>query len=134
MKWLAYTSNESTMLQVYVQPFNPESDEKVSGKWQISIGGGAQPSWRGDGKELYFMAPDRKLMAVDILATGTTFDRGMPHALFESRADVVPTNPVAHGYVPSPDGKRFLILVRPGATTESPPLTVVVNWLSAVMK
>jgi hypothetical protein len=84
MKWLAYTSNESTTLQVYVQPFNPDSDEQLSGKWQISISGGTQPSWRGDGKELYFMASDRKLMAGDILATRTTFDKGMPHALFES--------------------------------------------------
>ena len=134
MKWLAYVSTESNKLEVYVQPFGPGWETPAAGKWQISIGGGAQPSWRGDGKELYYMAPDRRLMAVDIRSTPTTFDRGTPHPLFESRSDVQPTNPTNYGYAPSPDGKRFLILTRPGASADSPPLTVVVNWVAAAKK
>ncbi len=134
MKWLAYVSSELNRLEVYVQPFGPGWDKPVAGKWQISIGGGAQPSWSGDGKELYFMAPDRKLMAVDIRETATTFDKGTPQPLFESRSVVQPTNPSNYGYAPNTDGKRFLILTRPGPSGDSPPLTVVVNWLAAAKK
>lgn len=134
MKWLAYVSSELNRLEVYVRPFGPGWDKPADGKWQISIGGGAQPSWRGDGKELYYMAPDRKLMAVDIPATTTTFVSRTPHPLFESRSVVQPTNPSNYGYAPNPDGKRFLILTRPGPSGDSPPLTVVVNWLAAAKK
>jgi len=80
------------------------------------------------------MAPDRKLMAVEVRTTSTTFDRRAPQALFESRSDVVPLNPNIWGYVPSADGKRFLIGVAPGAIEQAPPLTVVVNWLAGVRK
>jgi hypothetical protein len=83
---------------------------------------------------MYYMAPDRKLMAVDIRATAATFEFGSPRPLFESRSDVLPTNPNAYGYAPSPDGKKFLLLVRPDASGEPPPLSVVVNWLNAVRK
>jgi Tol biopolymer transport system component len=133
-RWLAYTSNESGGYAVYVQPFGPGFEKPITGKWQISTAGGTQPRWRGDGKELYYVAPDRKLMAVEIRSTATTFDRGTPQTLFESRSDVVPLNPNVWGYMPSPDGKRFLIQTAPGAAGEAPPLTVVVNWLAAVKK
>ena len=81
-RWIAYTSRESGNPQVYVQPFAPGWDKPMTGKWQISTGGGWQPRWRGDGKELFYTAADRRLMAVDVKTTAQTFDRGTPQALF----------------------------------------------------
>jgi hypothetical protein len=106
----------------------------VTGKWQVSTAGGTKPRWRGDGKELFYMAPDGKLMAVEVKATAATFDRATPQALFESRSDVPAGSGNVWGYVPSADGKRFLISTAPGAAAELPPLTVVVNWLTGVKK
>ncbi|HEY3026455.1 MAG TPA: protein kinase [Pyrinomonadaceae bacterium] len=59
-KWVAYASNESGTFQIYVRPFPPSS-----GQWMVSTNGGNQPRWRRDGKELFYLAPDRKLMVVD---------------------------------------------------------------------
>ena len=134
-RWLAYSSNESGNLQVYVQPFAPGWDKPMTGKWQISTTGGVQPRWRGDGKELFYAALDRKLMAVEVRATAQGFDRGTPQALFELRATVGGGNAdLATSYAPSADGKRFLMTVAQGALGETPPLTVVVNWLAGVKK
>ena len=127
-RWLAYTSNETRRLEVYVRPLS-----ESAGKWQISTAGGVQPRWRGDSKELYYIAPDRKLMAVEIKATAQSFDRGTPQVLFESREDI-PSVAASWGYMPRADGKQFLMSVAPGAASEAPPLTVVVNWLAAVKK
>ena len=68
-RWLAYASDESGRAEVYVQAFFPGNRAKA-GKWQISTAGGSQPRWRGDGKELFYVAPDRKLMATEVKSTG----------------------------------------------------------------
>jgi hypothetical protein len=78
------------------------------------------------------MAPDRKLMAVEVKATAQSFDHGTPQALFESRAES--TSAANWSYMPSADGKRFLIATPASGRTEAPPLTVVVNWLAGVKK
>ena len=132
-RWLAYTSNESGgRFEVLVQPFAPGFDKPVKGKWQISTVGGMQPRWRPDGKELFYVTTDRKLMAADIKETAQSFDHGTPHVLFDWRGDA--TSVTNFGYAVSPDGKRFLIAAAPGALAQAPPLTVVVNWLGAVKK
>jgi Tol biopolymer transport system component len=131
-RWLAYASNESGTFQVYVPPFAPGWDKPVTGKWQISTSGGLQPRWRGDGKELFYSAADRKLMAVDIKAGAQTFDRGTPQALFESRSSATGAN--TFSYAVTSDGKRFLMPVAAGTPGEAPPLTVVVNWLASVKR
>jgi hypothetical protein len=95
--------------------------------------GRPQPRWRGDGKELYYMAPDGKLMAVEVRGSSESFEHGTPQALFASRADA-PTGAISWSYVPSPDGTRFLIRTAAGAAAESPMLTVVVNWRVAANK
>ncbi len=133
-RWLAYTSNESGGSQVVVVPFAPGWEKPMIGKWQISLAGGTQPRWRGDSKELFYMAPDRKLMAVEVKAAAQSFDRSTPQALFESRSSLGPTAANNLGYVPSADGQRFLIGVAPGGAAVAPPLTVVVNWLAGVKK
>jgi serine/threonine protein kinase len=132
-RWLAYTTNASGLFQVMVQPFAPAFEKPIAAKWQISTSGGAQPRWRADGKELYYMAPGGELMAVEVKATPESFEHSTPEALFRSRADA-PTGAVSWSYVPSPDGKRFLIRTPAGTAAESPVLTVVVNWPSAAKR
>ena len=70
-----------------------------------------------------------KLMVVEIKATEQSFDHSTPQRLFESRA-AQPSALFVWSYVPSPDGKHFLVAVQAGATAEAPPITVVVNWLT----
>jgi Tol biopolymer transport system component len=132
-RWLAYTSSESARLEVYVVPFAAGTGKSAVGKWQVSTAGGGQPRWRGDGKELFYIALDRKLMAVDVKAAATTFDRGTPHPLFESPSDTPSIALYIWGYVPAPDGRRFLIDSAPGGSNASL-LTVVVNWQAALKK
>jgi len=118
-KWIAYCSSESGRPEIYVRPF-----PGPGGKWQISAEGGMFPTWRRDGKELFFLALDGTMMAVDITA-GTAIQTGMPRALF--RGD--PPEPQINGpcYAVSADGQRFLIRkLLPGLTV--PPTTVVLNW------
>jgi Tol biopolymer transport system component len=132
-RWLAYTSVESGRPEVYVVPFAPGSDKSATGKRQVSTAGGTQPRWRGDGLELFYMAPNQRLMAVEVKA-GPSFQHGTPQGLFTSRSDVPGTSSTQSGYAPSPDGRRFLIVTAAGEQGEQPPLTVVVNWLAAAKK
>jgi serine/threonine protein kinase len=128
--WMAYTSDESGRREVYVRPF-PLSE----GIWPISTAGGEQPRWRGDGKELFFVGADGKLMAV---AVGTavagpqpSFDYGPPVPLFE--AGVVATNTHVFEYHVTRDGMRFLVDTKVNLAG-SPPVTVVVNWQAGLKK
>ena len=86
-RWLAYTSNESGNWDIYVQPF-PALDRK----WRISPDGGSSPRWRRDGKELFYVGADQKLMAVSVTAE-SSFTAGTPSALFQLR--MIPLLPVA---------------------------------------
>jgi hypothetical protein len=100
-KWMVYVSNESNMPEIYVAPFpNPTS------KWRISTSGGVQPRWRADGKEIFYIAPDRTLMAVPV--PGTPDRAGVPVPLFKTQA-LLYYGGLRNDYVPSSDGKRFLI-------------------------
>jgi Tol biopolymer transport system component len=116
-KWIAYVSDQSGIPQVYVQAFPTQT-----GTWPISIAGGIQPRWRRDGNELFYLAPDRKLMAVAVKTTAT-FEAESPRPLFETTLDA---SQLRQTYAVSNDGKRFLL----NAMIESsvPPLTVVQNW------
>ena len=121
-RFLAYQSNESGRVEVYVQEF-PEAHSK----WQVSPDGGREPFWRGDGRELYYRAADAKLMAVAI-EKGATFTAGTPQPLFQTR--FAATN--ARGlYRPAPDGQRFLVLAPLGRESIAP-ATVILNWTSAI--
>lgn len=79
-KWVAYSSNESGTLQVYVRPFPP-----AAGQWMVSTKGGSQPRWSGTGKELFYVGPDRKLMVVEVIEDGSNFTAGSPKPLLETR-------------------------------------------------
>jgi Tol biopolymer transport system component len=119
-RYVAFETNESGSFQIVVQPF-----PVISAKWQVSIGGGIQPRWRADGKELYFIAPDGKLMAAPITSAGATFSAGTPVALFQAAA-VLGAGANKQQYAVSGDG-RFLInqLVESSATA---PITLILNW------
>ena len=93
------------------------------GRVQISNHGGAQPRWRADGKELYYIAMDRKLMAVSIDVANGTLKAGVPHALFQTR--IIAPRIVLIQYAVSADGKHFLINSLPASGTA--PITVLVN-------
>lgn len=126
-RWVAYISNESGSFQVYVQSF-PSS----GGKWQVSTGGGAQPQWRRDGKELFYLAPDRKLMAVEVNGTGPTFVPGVPKPLFDAHvSNVFPGN--GHYYTVTGDGQRFLVNTLVGDSAPVP-FTIVMNWTSGLKR
>ena len=126
-KWVAYASNESGKWQIYVTSF-PEAQ----GKWQVSTGGGEQPRWRGDGKELFYLSSDGKMMAAPV-KTGTNFENSTPVALFQSS----PRQPVLaydlFVYDVSRDGQRFLIntQVKQG---ETQPMSLVLNWAARLNK
>ena len=118
--FIAYSSDESGRYEVYVQTF-PVS----GGKWLISRDGGAQPHWRADGKEIFFIAPDRKMMAADVKLEGLTFEGSVPKALFQTQLISYP-NP-RNSYEVSADGQRFVIIT-PLQENTSTPITVVANW------
>jgi eukaryotic-like serine/threonine-protein kinase len=123
--YLAYVSDESGRPEVYVQTF-PDA----RGKWQVSTIGGTDPAWRADGKELFYLSPDQKMMAVPILTAGE-LEVGNPVVLFETRV-VIPESSFRH-YAVTRDGQRFLILAPVGE--EAPASTaVVVNWSAAIEK
>jgi Tol biopolymer transport system component len=122
-KWIAYVSDQGGSFDVYVRPF-PAGDRE----WRISVGGGEEPQWRRDGKELFYMAPGRKLMAVDI-ETGSSFAAGVPKMLFETRMRA--TSSHGEHYAVAGNGQRFLIDEVAGTAA---PITVVLNWTAALKR
>ena len=126
-RFVAYTSNESGRDEVYVQTF-----PKVTGKWQISTGGGDQSYWRADGRELFYLRPDRTLMAVDVKA-GAGFEAGLPVALFPTRTQTVAIGSSRAHYAAAEDGQRFLINSIVDRANLAP-IQVVLNWSAALKK
>jgi Tol biopolymer transport system component/predicted Ser/Thr protein kinase len=133
-RWIAYVSDESgpAHYQIYVQSF-----PAGAGKFLVSTGaGGKQPRWRRDGKELFYISADLKLMAVDV-KTAPTFEAGTPKALFDPR--ILGRRNFGfprYDYDVAADGKRFLVnSVSTTPESSAPePITVVVNWLAALKR
>jgi serine/threonine protein kinase/Tol biopolymer transport system component len=128
VRWVAYVSDESGMDEVYVSSF-----PAAGGKVRVSTRGGVQPRWRGDGKELFYLSSDRKLIAVPV-KDGSVPDGGVATALFD--VHFVPRGsrePWAfYQYDVTGDGQRFLINVPPERATI--PITVVLNWTAGLKK
>ena len=120
--WVAYTSNDSGLSEIYVIPFPPSAGV---GKWLVSRGGGVQPRWRRDGRELFNISPDSKMMAVEV-STQAAFQSGTPQPLFQT--DIVDTGirtgPISWDL--APNGSRFLIISDPPGDVSS--LTAALNW------
>jgi len=124
-KWIAYESDESGHDEVYVESF-----PNRGAKWQVSSNGGDYIRWRRDGKEIFYVAPDKKLMSVSVHAQAASLSFGAPSALFS--IDVLPTEegiPV-YTYDAMPDGEKFLKLTPAGQ--QDPSMTIMTNWLAAI--
>jgi Tol biopolymer transport system component/DNA-binding winged helix-turn-helix (wHTH) protein len=115
-RWVAYTSNQSGLSEVYVQSFPPSE-----GKWQISVDGGMEPSWRKDGKELYYVSGD-KLIAMDVRTDTPVFQPGLAQPLFAVHLEATTRR---SRYEAAANGHHFLV----NLPVESPsPLSVAINW------
>jgi Tol biopolymer transport system component len=120
-KWIAYQSNESGRFEIYVQPFGA-----TGSKLQVSTNGGAQVRWRRDGKELFYVALDGRLMTVPIkLSTPQAAEAGTPVPLFVTHIGGAVQSPLKHQYIVSPDGQRFLMST---VSEEATPITMILNW------
>jgi len=121
-KWIAYTSNESGRVEVYIRGFMP-----AGGKWRVSSDGGHSPVWRSDGKELFFISSDSKVMSVAV-RPGASFDGAAATPLFQVPGDMLDLTVVTQ-YDVSPDGQSFLMNL--DTPTEGQRLiTLVTNWSS----
>jgi eukaryotic-like serine/threonine-protein kinase len=114
--WVAYETTQSGRPEILVQPF----PDATAGAVQVSVQGGSTPRWSADGRELYFMADDGTLMAVEAKATGTRFEAGVPRALFRSSA----LNWFGFFQFEVDRAGRFLMIV----ANQAPPIRLLLNW------
>jgi serine/threonine protein kinase len=126
-QWVAYVSNDSGRNEISVSRF-PSGE----GKWRLSTAGGVEPRWRGDGKEVFFVALDQSLMAVPVM-TGPTVQAGVPVRLFQTgMRGTLMSSYVRNQYVSTADGQRFLIDHLPRGRAPSSSITVMVNWVATL--
>lgn len=113
--------------EVYVTSF-PEA----KGKWQVSNGGGEQPRWRGDSKEIFYVSGDAKIMAVPVKA-GTGFDPGVPVALFQTNPKETLATSEHFIYDVDPSGQRMLVNTQ-AKNADVQPMSVILNWDAGLKK
>ncbi len=124
-KWVAYCSNESGRFEVYIRPF-----PGPGGKWQVSTEGGCYPHWRRDGRELFYLASDNKLMSAEVKANGSSLEVGAVRPLFETRPYYGQLS--ANLYDVTADGQRFIVAYE--AQQSNAAITLVVNWPADLRK
>ena len=128
--WLAYQSNESNQDEIYVRPF-PSGD----GRWPISNGGGTQPLWARNGRELFYRHGNT-LLSVPVETTAT-FSAGTPTTVFEGSYFSPPVGLAGRTYDVSPDGQRFLMIKdAPAGDPNVAPasIDVVLNWFEELKR
>jgi dipeptidyl aminopeptidase/acylaminoacyl peptidase len=132
-KWLAYASNESGRFEVYVRSFSGTADQSAAGpragKWQVSTRGGAQPQWRKDGKELYYIDATKVMTAVPVRG-GATFEFGTARPLFEVAVD---NFDAPNRYVVAENGQKFLVNVPVGESVSNP-VNITINWTAELVR
>ena len=126
-RWVAYASSETGSMEIYVTPF-PSAETK----WQVSTRGGEEPRWRRDGKELFYVSPDGKMMSVPV-KTGDSFEAGSPVMLFQTERRKPVAAQDVFSYDVSAEGKRFLVITRVDEANAQPP-SVFLNWASQMQK
>jgi len=119
-RWIAYQSNESGQFEVYVAPFPGPGR-----KWQVSLAGGFDPRWRGDGREIFYLSPNGKMMAVETDYGADDFRIGAAQALFDLSRSA--------DYDVTRDGQRFIVTAELEGP-EAPPLSLVHNWTAELKK
>jgi eukaryotic-like serine/threonine-protein kinase len=124
-KWVAYVSSQSGQFEVYISPFL-----QGSGLWQVSSGGGEMPEWEPDGKELFYVSPDHKIMSAEISEHGSAIAIGKATALFT--VDLAGT-PGGRTYAVGPRGQKFLAITSVEGTGPEG-VTLVVNWPALVKR
>ena len=130
-EYLAFSTNETGLYEIYVQRFQGADSPKLAGeRRRVSRNGGNFPRWRRDGKELFFLSPDRQIITVPV-KPGAEIELGTPIALFRLPSSFRSLQPETVGYEVSPDGQRFLVPIRKGVGA---PLQVVVNWQAELPK
>ena len=122
-RWVAYSTNESGNWEVYVAPF-----PNTNGKWQVSRGGGEEPRWRRDGKELFYLSSDGKMMAVAAKTAGN-FEAASPITLFQTHLGQPISSYDLVSYDVTADGQRFLINTKVDEPNVAP-LSLILNWTS----
>jgi serine/threonine protein kinase len=123
-KWLAYVSDESGRLEVYVIPFNPSASPATtlaSGRWQISTEGGNQPRWSNTGTELFFANPSGTALYVTSIKTGA----GKLESSDVRKLFALPLHPAWAFYDVGRDGNIYMVRY---VGRETSPLTVLLNW------
>jgi dipeptidyl aminopeptidase/acylaminoacyl peptidase len=120
-QWLAYVLSESGKNDICVRPF-PSGDAK----WCLAPEGGLEPRWRPDGRELFYLAPDRRLMAVSV-RTSPSFEAQQPVSLFQTRMSTFQNGSFTRNqYVIAADGR--ILINQP--VEASAPITVITNWMA----
>jgi dipeptidyl aminopeptidase/acylaminoacyl peptidase len=126
-RFIAFASDESGQLEIYVQP-TAGPGERV----RVSIAGGVGPRWRRDGRELFYLSPDRSLMAVPV-SGGDRLEFGAPKALFRNPAIAWRADIGGGSYDVAPDGQSFVVnTVASDAPVE--PIQVVLNWTAPLKR
>ena len=118
-RWISYASDDSGDVEVYVQAFGGDDGVRGGARWQLSTAGGDNPRWRDDGREIVYLDPDRRMMAVSVEEQGGRLVLGTPHELFVIHDTVIDWDATG-------DHKRFLVATRDEIPSE--PLHVVLNW------
>ncbi len=126
--WMAYDSDEGGSTEVYVRPF-----PSGAGKWQVSRDGGYGPRWRRDGKELFYLSGEKKLVAVEVRAAPPAFGIGASTPLFATRTGVESFQSSWNQYAATGDGQRFLVNTL-GQDANAAPITVVLDWDAELAK
>jgi len=121
-RWVAYTSDVSGAPEIYVRPFR-----ESGGTWRVSNRGGQTPTWRGDGREIYYLSPDNMLMAAPVTSTAP-FQTAPPVPLFQ----LAVSENLDPQYDVFSDGKRFI--VNQQISSKEEPINVLVNWTATLKK
>ncbi len=122
-RWLAYEANDSGASEIYVRPY----PDVARGRWQVSTGGGEDPLWSPDGRELFYVSPTNALMRVGV-ERGASWTATTPSMVLPDAGLL--RLPGARHYDVSPDGQRFLILreAAPSADAPLPELVVIQHF------
>jgi hypothetical protein len=128
---VAYQSNESGRFEIYVRPFHPPGTKDSNAasdavQWQVSTAGGIYPTWRPDGKEIYYIDPSGAMMAAPITVSGAELAAGTPVKLFQTRiVGGGETEKSGRAYDVAPDGRFLIDTVSESAAA---PITLIQNW------